>query len=322
MLIQGCKNTVIPDSVTSVGDEAFKDCTSLTSIIIPNSVTSIDERAFINCTSLASIILPDSVTSIGDGAFRDCTSLISITIPDSVTDIGWHAFGYYWDDKDYEDKIIDGFTIYGYIGSAAETYAKENGIKFVALDAPTPKPIVFPDVKESDWFYTPVQYCAGKGFIKGYADGTFGPADSLSRQDFVIILARIAGANLKNYKSCKLKDVDMKAYYGPAVAWATSEHIINGYADGRFGVGDPITREQVAVILYGYLGRPDKGSESAIAGFADKGKISSFAKDAMVWAVNNGVITGKDAKTLAPTATASRAEIATMITRMDQKGMF
>ena len=85
-------NITIPDSVTEIGDYAFYDCSSLTSIAIPDSVTSIGYRAFLGCSSLESIVIPDSVTSIGENAFGYCSSLTSITIPDSVTSIGDYAF--------------------------------------------------------------------------------------------------------------------------------------------------------------------------------------------------------------------------------------
>ena len=91
-LIAGCQNTIIPNSVTSIGDNAFADCTSLTSVVIPESVTSIGDWAFTYCTSLASVVIPESVTSIGDWAFNDCTSLTSIAIPNSVESIGYEAF--------------------------------------------------------------------------------------------------------------------------------------------------------------------------------------------------------------------------------------
>ena len=84
----------IPDSVTSIGNAAFKDCSSLTSITIPDSVTFIGACAFNGCSSLTSITIPDSVTSIGAEAFRYCSSLTNITIPDGVTSIGWKAFSY------------------------------------------------------------------------------------------------------------------------------------------------------------------------------------------------------------------------------------
>ena len=112
----------IPDSVTSIGGTAFSGCSSLTSVTIGNSVTSIGVYAFSHCSSLTSVTIPNSVTSIGNGAFSDCSSLTSVTIGDSVTSIG--------------DDVFSGcynLTIYGCSGSVAETYAKENEIKFVPI---------------------------------------------------------------------------------------------------------------------------------------------------------------------------------------------
>ena len=85
-------SVTIPDSVTFIAYAAFADCESLTSVTIPNSVTSIGEWAFSNCTSLTSVTIPDSVTRIGRWVFYECTSLTSVTIPDSVTFIGDSAF--------------------------------------------------------------------------------------------------------------------------------------------------------------------------------------------------------------------------------------
>ena len=89
-LIVGCKNTIIPNSVTSIGESAFFDCDSLTSVIIPNSVTSIGEGAFECCSSLTSITLPNSVTSIGWGAFFDCDSL-TIYCEATSKPSGWNS---------------------------------------------------------------------------------------------------------------------------------------------------------------------------------------------------------------------------------------
>ena len=84
----------IPNSVTSIGEWAFYDCSKLTSVTIPNSVTSIGNGAFAYCSSLTSVTIPNSVTSIGDDAFYNCKSLTSVTIPNSVTSIGEYAFNY------------------------------------------------------------------------------------------------------------------------------------------------------------------------------------------------------------------------------------
>ena len=88
----GVKRIIVGDSVTTIGEYAFSNCSSLTSVTIPNSVTTIKEYAFSNCSSLTSVTIPNSVTTIGDNAFNGCSSLTSVTIPNSVTTIGGWAF--------------------------------------------------------------------------------------------------------------------------------------------------------------------------------------------------------------------------------------
>ena len=118
-LIVGCSRTKIPSSVTSIGDYAFIDCSSLTSIKIPSSVTSIGWYTFSGCSSLTSIKIPDSVTSIAANAFQRCSSLTSIKIPDSVTSIGEDAF-----------DGCSNLTICCPDGSTAKQYAIDNNIPY------------------------------------------------------------------------------------------------------------------------------------------------------------------------------------------------
>ena len=101
-------------------------------VVLEDGVTSIGYYAFHICTGLTSVTIPDSVTSIGDYAFCNCSSLTSVAIPDSVTTIGEDAFGFYYYWERYERIALDGYTISGYTGSAAETYANDNGIAFVS----------------------------------------------------------------------------------------------------------------------------------------------------------------------------------------------
>lgn len=91
-MISGCKNTVIPNSITCIGSQSFFSCIDLTSIIIPNGVTCIEDEAFAYCTNLKSVVIPQSITKIGHGAFRECCSLTSIVIPDGITCIEAGAF--------------------------------------------------------------------------------------------------------------------------------------------------------------------------------------------------------------------------------------
>ena len=91
-LIAGCKNTIIPNSVTSIVKSAFRGCSGLTSVEIPNSVTSIGSSAFSGCSGLTSVEIPSSVKSIGDYVFYGCSGLTSVEIPNSVTSIGTETF--------------------------------------------------------------------------------------------------------------------------------------------------------------------------------------------------------------------------------------
>ena len=109
---------IIPDSVTSIGNQAFYGCTGLTSVTIPNSVTSIGLAAFSGCTGLTSITIPDSVTSIGFCAFENCSSLISITIPNSVTNVSSGAFGNTaWYNNQPDGLVYAGKVAYEYKGT-------------------------------------------------------------------------------------------------------------------------------------------------------------------------------------------------------------
>ena len=333
----------IPDSVTSIGDSAFHNCTSLTSVTIGNGVASIGDRAFYNCASLTSVTIGNGAASIGDRAFYNCASLTSVTIgsgvtsigteafynctslkrvyiSDTVTTIGERAFGYDWD-SDLQDYIrIEGFTIIGKPGSAAQTYAKENGFNF-AQAAPAPT-MSFPDVRSGDWYYNAVKFNAEKGYVTGYSNGTFGPSNNIQRQDFVLILARIAGANLSAYKGQNggFSDVQAGAYYASAVAWAKDKGIVTGYSADNFGVGTYISREQISLILCRYLNGSASGDVDAILNaYSDGGNTSPWAKAGVAWAVENGIIGNSDY--LNPNGNAGRAEVAQIIYNMSNKGM-
>lgn len=121
------------EGLESIGNRSFENSNSIKELKFPSTLKSIGEKSFYETSSLVKLELNDGLETIGENAFLGCRSLKSVTIPASVTSIGEKAFGYYTTEKN-EYKKYDGFTIYGYRGTAAETYANENGFTFIPLD--------------------------------------------------------------------------------------------------------------------------------------------------------------------------------------------
>ena len=129
------------------------------------------------------------------------------------------------------------------------------------------------------------------------------------------ILYRLAGSPAVT-GSAPFSDVQAGSWYSSAVAWAASAGIVNGY-NGSYGPGEPITREQVVTTLYRYAkySGMDLSGTGSLAGFTDSSRVSDFAAEAMSWAVGSGIVSGTTGATLNPQATATRAELATMLMR-------
>ncbi len=187
----------------------------------------------------------------------------------------------------------------------------------VTVKVPAVPTVTFPDVASGQWYYNAVKFNVEKGYFHGYANGYFGPGNNIQRQDFVVVLSKIAGADLSAYagQNGGFADVPTDDYYSAAVAWARDNHILSGYANGKFGVGDPITREQACVIFYNYCG----GSVSSDVGtvlskYPDGGNVSDWARTAVAWAAENHVVGGNGR--LNPAGNANRAEMAQIIMNM------
>jgi uncharacterized membrane protein len=210
------------------------------------------------------------------------------------------------------------------IGLPAGTYyAKIGGYKVKGVDYSfiVEQPL-FPDVRSSDWYFNAVKFNAEKGYVTGYSNGTFGPSNNIQRQDFVLILARIAGADLSAYEGQNggFSDVQAGAYYASAVAWAKDKGIVTGYSADNFGVGTYITREQISLILCRYLNGSASGNvDTILNAYSDGGNTSPWAKAGVAWAVENGIIGNSDY--LNPNGNAGRAEVAQIIYNMSNKGM-
>lgn len=170
----------------------------------------------------------------------------------------------------------------------------------------------FDDVDLEAWYHDGIHYCVEGGLMNGYGGGKFGPNETLSRAMLAQILYNQAGRpGLSGGGS--FEDVVPDAWYAGAVNWAAAQGIVDGYGGGRFGPNDNITREQLAVMLWRYAGRPASGQ--GLDSFIDGNKISAWAVDALRWAVEQGIVSGKGGGILDPAGRATRAEAATMLMR-------
>ena len=177
----------------------------------------------------------------------------------------------------------------------------------------------FTDVKPGDWFYDDVMFVYEKKLMMGTSSTLFSPNEAATRAMLATILWRMEGSPAPK-SSAGYSDVPTGQWYSDAIAWATEKGIFEGYGNGTFGPNDPITREQLAAIFYRYASH--KGYDTSAVGsleqFSDKDKASSWALDALKWAIGSGLMNGKG-DTLDPTGTATRAEIAAMLHRFVDK---
>ena len=178
----------------------------------------------------------------------------------------------------------------------------------------TPETITFSDVKESDWFYKGVSYVVENGMMNGVGDNQFAPNAPLTREMLAVVLYNME----KQPESTGVNpfaDVKADMWYTDAIVWANANGIVAGYDDSTFGLGDSITREQLAAILYRYaqLKGYDVTEKADLTGYTDSTSISSYAVEAMQWANANGIVNGMTETTLVPQGTATRAQVATML---------
>ena len=179
-----------------------------------------------------------------------------------------------------------------------------------------PVGLPFADVSGSDWFYNDVRYVYEKGIMDGTGADRFSPNAPLTRAMIVTILYRMAGSPSVSGSS-DFTDVAAGKWFAKAVAWAAANGVVNGYGSGLFGPNDPVTREQLAAILYRYAvygGMTAVTLEENLGSFADTAQLSAYAIQAMNWAVGQGLINGSGSN-LVPKAQATRAQVAAIIHR-------
>lgn len=183
----------------------------------------------------------------------------------------------------------------------------------------------FTDVEESDWFYPHVQWAAGSGVLSGTNATTFEPDAPMTRGMFVTALANREGIDPAQYPGSRFQDVAEGAWYAAPIQWAASWGIVSGTGQGNFtfdaptldtfSPAAPVTRQDAAVILYGYaqlLGGETQSTTYPLNRFPDGWDTSIYARDAMAWAIAQGIFQGSDGKLL-PRDTLTRAQAASIL---------
>lgn len=175
----------------------------------------------------------------------------------------------------------------------------------------------FTDVDTAKWYHLSVDYVLTHKMMNGVSSRTFAPNANLTRGMLVQILYNMEGK--PKGTAANFSDVQADAWYAEAVGWAASNKVVTGYADGTFRPNAAVTREQAAAILYRYAQSKDidvsVGENTNILSYVDVQQASEYAIPALQWAVGAGVLNGKNGSRLAPTGTATRAEIAAIMQR-------
>ena len=191
-------------------------------------------------------------------------------------------------------------------GAALMTLALISSLNLNALAAV--EDTGYADIDAGSWYADAVEYVRDNGLMSGTTATTFEPGGTTTRAMLAQILYREAGSPAVSGNDT-FTDTQEGAWYADAVLWATQAGVISGYGDGRFGPNDPVSREQIAVILWRYAGSPAAQGED----FADAASISTWAADAVDWARSAGLMTGQEGNRFAPQASATRAETAVIL---------
>ena len=239
-----------------------------------------------------------------DIASKTVTKNSVIKEPELPIKDGFDFEGWYTDKEletkyDFTEKVTKNFTLY------AKWTEKDNG------EWKNP----FTDVKENDWFYDSVKYAYENDLMKGISNTEFAPDSEVTRAMFVTVIYRME--NEPQTGKCAFTDVESGSYYESAVTWANENGIVSGISEDCFAPNEPITREQMAAIIYRYAAF--KGYDittSSNTSYTDNDNISDYAKDAVIWAAEKSVMTGNTDGSFAPKANTTRAQVASVFMRM------
>ena len=286
-------------NITAAADGLIAASVQVNVVASPDSITVKNESGGATISSLA--VSTESTTSLTASAMSNHVSLIS---QDSC---------YTWSVEGNIGTInADGTFIAGKQNASGKIIVKA-GTKTAAIPVTVTNPEKFDDVTKTDWFYDAVKFVSDAGAMSGTADRTFSPSTQITRAMVVTVLYRMEKSPDPGTVTTSFSDVPDGQWYTNAVYWASEKGIVQGY-NGKFDPSAPISREQLATILYRFSGSP--AASTTIDQYTDASQVSSWAKDALIWSVETKLISGVTTNQLSPQSTATRAQVATILYRM------
>ena len=342
-------NMVLPNGVTRIGAEAFEWCTSMKNITIPDGVMSIGYDAFLNCKSLTNVYFTgteeawNGITIDGGNdalknanihynyvshthSYKDIVTAPTCTAKgytthtcacgDSYVDTYTDALGHAWDNGKVTKEPTETET--GVKTFACTRCGETRTETIPATGSDVDVTQMFTDVTKN-WAYPGIQYCVTHGIMGGMGDGTFAPTGTTTRAQIVQILYNLEGTPAV---SGTTPFTDLTAnWYKPAILWAYQNNVVAGTSPTTFDPDQPVTREQIAVILTQYMFHVLKmertWTPADLSTFPDGAQVSGWAKEAMQDAVALGLINGTKAPDgkvyLDPQGSAARQQVATIL---------
>ena len=341
-------NMVLPNGVTRIGAEAFEWCTSMKNITIPDGVMSIGYDAFLNCKSLTNVYFTgteeawNGITIDGGNdalknanihynyvshthSYKDIVTAPTCTAKgytthtcacgDSYVDTYTDALGHAWDNGKVAKEPTETETG---VKTFACTRCGETRTETIPATGSVDVTQMFTDVTKN-WAYPGIQYCVTHGIMGGMGDGTFAPTGTTTRAQIVQILYNLEGTPAV---SGTTPFTDLTAnWYKPAILWAYQNNVVAGTSPITFAPDQPVTREQIAVILTQYMFHVLKmertWTPADLSTFPDGAQVSGWAKEAVQDAVALGLINGTKAPDgvvyLDPQGSAARQQVATIL---------
>ena len=342
-------NMVLPNGVTRIGAEAFEWCTSMKNITIPDGVMSIGYDAFLNCKSLTNVYFTgteeawNGITIDGGNdalknanihynyvshthSYKDIVTAPTCTAKgytthtcacgDSYVDTYTDALGHAWDNGKVTKEPTETET--GVKTFACTRCGETRTETIPATGSDVDVTQMFTDVTKN-WAYPGIQYCVTHGIMGGMGDGTFAPTGTTTRAQIVQILYNLEGTPAV---SGTTPFTDLTAnWYKPAILWAYQNNVVAGTSPTTFDPDQPVTREQIAVILTQYMFHVLKmertWTPADLSTFPDGAQVSGWAKEAVQDAVALGLINGTKASDgvvyLDPQGSAARQQVATIL---------